>query len=131
MMSSLHLRLVDAFYESMSGLSPTGGTVIVGLDTTSPGILLWRALLNWFGGVGIIVMAIAILPVLRVGGMQLFRTESSERNKPFATVHDTAAAISLTYVSLTVVSAVLFRVAGMGWFDAICHAMAAISTGGF
>jgi trk system potassium uptake protein TrkH len=131
MMSSLHLRFVDAFYESMSGLSTTGGTVIVGLDHAAPGILLWRALLNWFGGIGIIVMAIAILPVLRVGGMQLFRTESSERDKPFATVQDTAAAISLTYVSLSVLSAILFRAAGMNWFDSICHAMAAVSTGGF
>ena len=75
MMSTTRLGFTDAFYEAMSGLSTTGGTVIVGLDHAPPGILLWRALLNWFGGIGIIVMAIAILPVLRVGGMQLFRTE--------------------------------------------------------
>jgi trk system potassium uptake protein TrkH len=89
-------------------------------------------LLNWFGGIGIIVMAIAILPVLRVGGMQLFRTESSDRgDKPFATVRDTANGITLTYLGLTVLSAILFNVAGMDWFDAVCHAMAAVSTGGF
>ena len=132
MMSTTGLNFTDAFYEAMSGLSTTGGTVIVGLDNAPPGILLWRALLNWFGGIGIIVMAIAILPVLRVGGMQLFRTESSDRgDKPFATVRDTANGITLTYLGLTVLSAVLFNVAGMDWFDAVCHAMAAVSTGGF
>ena len=93
----------------------------------NPGVLLWRALLNWFGGIGIIVMAIAILPVLRVGGMQLFRTESSDRgDKPFATVRDTANGITLTYLGLTVFSTVLFNLAGMDWFDAVCHAMAAV-----
>ena len=132
MMSTTQLDFTDAFYEAMSGLSTTGGTVIVGLDQAPPGVLLWRALLNWFGGIGIIVMAIAVLPVLRVGGMQLFRTESSDRgDKPFATVRDTANAITLTYLGLTVLSAVLFSLAGMDWFDAICHAMAAVSTGGF
>lgn len=132
MLSSLHLSFTDAYYEAMSGLSTTGGTVIVGLDEAPPGVLLWRALLNWFGGVGIIVMAIAILPVLRVGGMQLFRTESSDRSdRPFATVRDTAGAIALIYLTLSIVSAVLFKIAGMQWFDAVCHAMAAVSTGGF
>lgn len=129
--SSIHLDFTDAYYESMSGLTTTGGTVIVGLDYAPPGILLWRALLNWFGGVGIIVMAIAVLPMLRVGGMQLFRTESSDKSdKPFATVADTAGAIAITYAVLTILSAVLFHIAGMGWFDAVCHAMAAVSTGG-
>ncbi|KJB94999.1 potassium transporter TrkH [Skermanella aerolata KACC 11604] len=132
MMSTTQLDFTDAFYEAMSGLSTTGGTVIVGLDNAPPGVLLWRALLNWFGGIGIIVMAIAILPVLRVGGMQLFRTESSDRgDKPFATVRDTANGITLTYLGLTVFSTVLFNLAGMDWFDAVCHAMAAVSTGGF
>ncbi|HYE49734.1 MAG TPA: potassium transporter TrkG, partial [Azospirillaceae bacterium] len=87
MWSTLKLDVTDAVYEAMSGLTTNGGTVIVGLDSAPPGVLLWRALLNWFGGIGIIVMAIAILPVLRVGGMQLFRTESSDRSeKPFATL---------------------------------------------
>lgn len=132
MFSSLQLSFTDAYYESMSGLSTTGGTVIVGLDTAPPGVLLWRALLNWFGGIGIIVMAIAVLPLLRVGGMQLFRTESSDRSdKPFASVQDTAGALAFTYLFLTLISALLFHLSGMIWFDAVCHAMAAVSTGGF
>ncbi|HYD31630.1 MAG TPA: TrkH family potassium uptake protein, partial [Azospirillaceae bacterium] len=130
--SSLRMSVTDSVYEAVSGLSTTGGTVIVGLDNAPPGILLWRALLNWFGGVGIIVMAITILPVLRVGGMQLFRTESSDRSeKPFTTLRETANAITATYILLTIASALLFHLAGMGWFDAVCHAMAALSTGGF
>lgn len=132
MFSSLRLSFTDAYYEAMSGLSTTGATVIVGLDHAPAGVLLWRALLNWLGGVGIIVMAIAILPVLRVGGMQLFRSESSDRSdKVFSTVRDTAGAIGVTYVVLSLISALLFHLAGMNWFDAICHAMGAVSTGGF
>lgn len=132
MISRLNLDLADAVFESMSGLTTTGATVITGLDTAPPGILLWRALLHWYGGVGIIVMAIAILPVLGVGGMQLFRTESSERgNKPFASVRDTAYSIGLVYLLLTLFSMVLFILAGMPPFDALCHAMASVATGGF
>ena len=132
MISAARLSFTDAYYEAMSGLSTTGGTVIVGLDDSPPGVLLWRSLLNWFGGVGIIVMAIAVLPILRVGGMQLFRTESSDKgDKPFATVQDTAGAIAMTYLALTVLSAAAYHLAGMTWFDAINHAMASIATGGF
>jgi trk system potassium uptake protein TrkH len=132
MISTLQLSFADAYFEAISGLSTTGSTVILGLDTAPPGVLLWRALLSWFGGIGIIVMAIAVLPVLRVGGMQLFRTESSDKgDKPFATVQDTAGAISMIYLSLTLLSAVAYHLAGMSWFDAICHAMTSVSTGGF
>ncbi|MGB1547382.1 MAG: potassium transporter TrkG, partial [Alphaproteobacteria bacterium] len=79
--SDLDLSYTDAFFEAMSGLTTTGSTVIVGLDDAPPGILLWRALLQWLGGVGIIVMAVAVLPVLQVGGMQLFQTESSDTSE--------------------------------------------------
>lgn len=131
MLSALRLSFTDAYFEAMSGLT-TGATVIVGLDQAPPGILLWRSLLNWFGGIGIIVMAIAVLPILRVGGMQLFRMESSDKSdKPFATVQDTVGAIALTYLALTLLSTVAFHHAGMGWFDAVNHAMSAVSTGGF
>lgn len=132
-LSSLKLTFTDAYFEAMSGLSTNGGTVIVGLDVTPPGLLLWRSILTWFGGVGIIVMAIAVLPVLRVGGMQLFRTESSDKagEKPYATMRETAGAIALIYMALTMLSALAFRLAGMGWFDAINHAMTSIATGGF
>ncbi len=132
MMSAVKLSFTDAFFEAMSGLSTTGATVIVGLDNAPPGVLLWRALLAWFGGVGIIFMAIAILPVLRVGGMQLFRTESSDKSdKPFATIKDTVGAIAQIYLALTILSIIAFHLAGMNWFDALCHAMAAIATAGF
>ena len=74
-LSSLHLSFTDAFFETMSGLTTTGSTVLVGLDHMAPGILLWRSLLQWIGGIGIVVMAIVLLPAMRIGGMQLFRTE--------------------------------------------------------
>jgi len=132
MISRLDLDFADAVFESMSGLTTTGATVITGLESAPPGILLWRALLHWYGGVGIIVMAIAILPVLGIGGMQLFRTESSERgNKPFASVRETAFSIAIVYVTITLFSMILFIIAGMGPFDALCHAMSAIASGGF
>ncbi len=132
MLAPPYLSATDAFFEAMSGLTTTGATVITTLDEAPAGILLWRALLHWYGGVGIIVMAIAVLPVLRVGGMQLFRTESSERgDKPFAHMRDTAGAIALIYLALTVVSATGFGLAGMTPLNAVCHAMSAIATGGF
>jgi trk system potassium uptake protein TrkH len=132
MFAVTRLSLTDAVFESVSGLTTTGSTVIVGLDHLPPGLLLWRALTQWLGGIGIIGMGIAILPFLRVGGMQLFRSESSDRSdKVLPRAGDIAAAIGWTYVALTAASAVLLSIAGMGAFDAVCHAMAAISTGGF
>ncbi len=131
-LSSLALSPTDAMFEAVSGLTTTGATVVTRLDDAPASVLLWRALLHWYGGVGIIVMAIAVLPILRIGGMQLFRTESSDRgDKPFATVRDTAWAIAATYLALTVVSTAAFGVAGMTALDAVCHAMSAIATGGF
>ena len=132
MLSVLALSPIDALFESMSGLTTTGATVITGLDQLSSGLLLWRVLLHWYGGIGIIVMAIAILPTLGVGGMQLFRTESSDRgDKLFATVHEMAGSITLIYLGLTVLSMIMFRIAGMNDFDALCHAMSSIASGGF
>jgi trk system potassium uptake protein TrkH len=130
--SELELDYADAFFESMSGLTTTGSTVIVGLDTAPPGILIWRALLQWQGGIGIIVMAIAVLPMLRVGGMQLFRTESSDLSEkvlPRAT--QISAVIGLIYVTLTAAAAAAYWIFGMTPFDAISHAMTTIPTGGF
>lgn len=132
MLAEPGLKLTDALFESTSGLTTTGATVITALDTQSPGLLLWRALLHWYGGIGIIVMAIAILPVLHVGGMQLFRTESSRQGqRPLATVRDTASGILKVYSAITVLSILAFAVAGMDWLEAICHAMSAVATGGF
>ena len=126
------LSYTDAFFEAMSGLTTTGSTVLTDLDTSSVGFLLWRALLQWIGGIGIVVMAIAVLPMLQVGGMQLFRMESSDNSEkilPRAT--QVIGAITLLYLALTVACAAGYRMAGMNWFDASAHAMTTIATGGF
>jgi trk system potassium uptake protein TrkH len=128
----LGLTYTDALFESISGLTTTGSSVLVGLDTLPPGILFWRALLTWLGGVGIILMAIIILPLLRIGGMQLFQTESSERSeKIIARPLQLARWIASVYFLLTFACALLYRAAGMSGFDAICHAMATLATAGF
>ncbi|MBB3066303.1 TrkH family potassium uptake protein [Limibacillus halophilus] len=130
--SELKLDMTDAFFESMSGITTTGSTVIVGLDNAPPGILLWRAILQWLGGIGIIVMALAILPILQVGGMQIFRVEAFETSeKVLPRAAQMAGEISIVYVGLTFVTAVLLWTAGMSGFDALAHAMTAIATGGF
>ncbi len=130
--SSTKLSVVDSLYEATSGLTTAGGTVIVGLDALPPGPLLWRILLNWIGGIGIVAMTLLVFPFLRVGGMQLFRTESSDRSdKLFGQAQDLAATIATVYVTLTMLSALGFYLAGMPWFDAIAHGMSAVSTGGF
>lgn len=130
--AELELSYADAFFEAMSGLTTTGSTVIVGLDGAPPGILLWRALLQWQGGIGIIVMAIAVLPMLGVGGMQLFRTESSDQSeKALPRAAQISAVISIIYLTLTLAAAIAYWSAGMTAFEAICHAMTTIATAGF
>ncbi|MFC7333649.1 TrkH family potassium uptake protein [Rhodocista pekingensis] len=132
MLSSLRLGFADAFFEAMSGLTTTGSTVITGLGDLPPGILLWRALLQWLGGIGIVGMGIVILPFLRVGGMQLFRSESSDKSdKVVPRASDLALAFCWIYLALTCICTAALMVSGMDAFDAICHAMAALSTGGF
>jgi len=127
-----HISYTDSFFESMSGITATGSTVLSGLDKMSPGILIWRSLLHWLGGIGFIGMAVAILPLLRIGGMRLFQTESSDRSeKVMPRSHMVAKFIVLVYVGFTVLGTVAFWWAGMSLFDAINHAMSAISTGGF
>ena len=126
------LSYTDAFFETMSGLTTTGSTVIVGLDAAPKAILLWRSILNGLGGIGIIVMAIAILPFLRVGGMQLFKTESSDKaDKVLPRPGQVAAATAQVFLILTVICALAFMLAGMSGFDAVNHALTAIATGGF
>jgi len=130
--SELDLSYTDAYFEAMSGLTTTGSTVISGLDHAPPGILLWRALLQWFGGIGIIVMAVAILPMLQVGGMQVFKVESFDTvEKILPRAGQISGIISGVYISLTAICMFAFMTAGMGIFDALAHAMATISTGGF
>lgn len=128
----LGLTYTDAYFETMSGLTTTGATVISGLDKMSRGILLWRALLNGLGGLGIVIMAIIMLPFLRVGGMQLFQTESSDKSeKILPRAYELGVATALVYTGLILLASLSFTVLGMSGFDAICHAMAAIGTGGF
>ncbi len=128
----LGLDYTDAFFEAISGITTTGSTVITGLDGLPPGILLWRSLLQWIGGLGIIVMAIVILPFLRVGGMQLFYTESSERSeKVVPSAFHLSAWIVTIYVVLTAACAMLYGAEEMSAFDAVNHAMATLSTGGY
>ena len=130
--ADLGLSYTDAFFEAMSGLTTTGSTVIIGLDHTKPGILLWRALLQWLGGIGIIAMAISILPLLQVGGMQLFRMESSDTSdKVMPRAAQIVTAIAVIYVGLTLLCALIYWVFGMTGFDAVAHAMTTIATGGF
>ncbi len=127
-----HISYTNAFFESMSGITATGATVLSGLDNMSPGILMWRSMLHWLGGIGFIAMAVAILPLLRIGGMRLFQTESSDRSeKVMPRSHMVAKSIVLVYVGITVLGTLAFWWAGMNVFDAINHAMSAISTGGF
>ena len=130
--SQLELSFTDAFFEAMSGITTTGATVIVNLDNAPPGLLLWRALLQWLGGIGIIVMALAVLPLLRVGGMQLFHMESSDQSdKALPRTAQIAASIVVIYVALTVIWSGGLWMAGLSGFDAIAHAMTTIATGGF
>ena len=130
--SELDLSYTDAFFEAMSGVTTTGSTVITGLDQAPPGILLWRALLQWLGGIGIIVMAIAVMPLLRVGGMQLFRMESSDTaEKALPRTATIAGAIAAVYCALTAIWAAAYWLAGMTGFEAIAHAMTTLATGGF
>lgn len=126
------LSYTDAFFESMSGLTTTGATVIVGLDNLPRGLLLWRALLQGIGGLGIVVTAIIILPFLRVGGMQLFQAERPDRSEkilPRATELVTAAAG--VYLALLLTCTIAYTALGMTLFDAICHALTTVSTAGF
>ena len=130
--SALDLSFTDAIFEAMSGLTTTGSTVIEGLDSAPSGVLIWRALLQWLGGIGIIVMAIAVLPMLRVGGMQLFRMESSDQSeKVLPRAAQIASAIGVIYLILTIVWSLAYWLAGMRGFDAVAHAMTTIATGGF
>jgi trk system potassium uptake protein TrkH len=127
-----HISYTDAFFETMSGITTTGSTVLTGLDTASPGLLIWRSMLHWLGGIGFIGMAVAILPLLRVGGMRLFQTESSDwSDKVTPRSHVAAKYILWIYMGLTGVGALSLWYAGMTPFEAINHAMSLISTGGF
>ena len=128
------MSVADAVFESISGLTTTGATVIVGLDHLPPSILFYRQLLQWLGGMGIIVLAVAILPMLGVGGMQLYRAETPgpmKDAKLTPRITETAKALWYIYVSLTIVCALAYFGAGMSFFDAVGHSFSTVAIGGF
>lgn len=128
------LSFTDAFFEAMSGLTTTGATVIRGLDNIPPSLNFWRHMLNWLGGMGIIVLAVAVLPMLGVGGTQLFKAEIpgiEKDNKMAPRISQTAKRLWLLYLVATGLVFIALYEAGMTWFDALCHAMSAFSLGGF
>ena len=128
------LTFSDAAFESMSGLTTTGATVMVGLDALPKSILFYRQQLQWLGGIGIIVLAVAIFPLIGIGGMQLYQTESpgpNKENKLTPRITETARALWLIYVSLTIICALCYWYAGMDVFDAISHSFSTIAIGGF
>lgn len=130
--SSSNLNYSNAFFESISGITTTGATVISNLDVLPQGILIWRSLLQWFGGIGIIVLALAILPTLQIGGMQLLHMEHDDPyEKTLPKINQFVFEIFIIYLFLTFVCAILYFVSGMSVFDAVAHAMTTISTGGF
>ena len=122
----------EAFFESMSGITTTGATIITNLDNSPKSILLWRAIMQWLGGIGIVVMAITILPLLKVGGMQLFKMEGPDTTeKILPRTVEVATIIVSTYLSLTLLCVFFYWLFGMSIFDSIAHAMTTIATGGF
>ena len=129
--SDLKLSYLDSWFEAVSAITTTGSTIIAKLGNTSKGVLLWRAILQWLGGTGIILMALIILPTLRIGGMQLFRSEFSDKSeKILPRVSQISSAITAIYVFFTLACFFSLYLAGMTPFDAVCHAMSTVSTGG-
>ena len=130
--TGIGMSFTDAMFESISGLTTTGSTVMTELDDKPRGILLWRAILQWFGGIGIIVTAIAILPMLRVGGMQLFQLESSDvAGKFMPRIGEISAQIGMIYLFISVCCALAYMLSGMTSFEAIAHAMTTVAAGGY
>ena len=132
LLSEIEFTISEAFFESMSGITTTGATIISDLDNSPKSILLWRAIMQWLGGIGIVVMAITILPLLKVGGMQLFKMEGPDSTeKILPRTIQVAAIIISTYITLTFICGLFYWIFGMTIFDSICHAMTTIATGGF
>ena len=129
-----NISYTDAFFEAVSGLTTTGATVMSSLDTLAPSLNFWRHMMNWLGGMGIIVLAVAILPMLGVGGTQLFKAEIpgiDKDSKMAPRISQTAKRLWLVYLTFTLLTCMGLKWAGMGWFDAVCHAMSAFALGGF
>ena len=132
LLSSQNFSFSEAFFESMSGITTTGATIISDLDNSPKSILLWRAIMQWLGGIGIVVMAITILPLLKVGGMQLFKMEGPDSTeKILPRTIEVATIIISTYIILTILCGFFYWIFGMSIFDSVSHAMTTIATGGF
>jgi len=130
--SNLQLTITDAFFESMSGITTTGSTIITDLNSAPKAILFWRAILQWLGGIGIIVMAITLMPIMNVGGMQLFRISSNDASeKILPKSKEIALTLILIYSVLTLICLFSYKLFGMGYFDSLTHSMTTIATGGF
>ena len=130
--TDINLSVIDALFESMSGITTTGSTIINGLDDLPKGILIWRALLQWLGGIGIVIIALFILPFLRVGGMQLFHLEGNDPYDKFLPkISSVVSKIFFIYLGLTLVLLFTYYYLGMNFFDSIAHSFTTISTGGF
>ena len=132
LLSNLNLSFVDAFFESMSGITTTGSTIITYLDNAPKSILIWRAILQWLGGIGIIVMAITLMPIMNVGGMQLLKVSSSDASeKILPKTKEITIRIIIIYLVLTFLCAFFYKIFGMEFFDSLTHSMTTIATGGF
>ncbi len=130
--SNLDLSITDAFFESMSGITTTGSTIITNLNDAPKAILLWRAILQWLGGIGIIVMAITLMPIMNVGGMQLFKISSNDTSeKILPKSKEIALSLILIYFGLTILCSFFYKIFGMNYFDSLTHSMTTIATGGF
>ena len=130
--SNLQLSITDAFFESMSGITTTGSTIITNLNDSPKAILLWRAILQWLGGIGIIVMAITLMPIMNVGGMQLFKISSNDTSeKILPKSKEIALSLILIYLGLTILCSAFYKIFGMNYFDSLTHSMTTIATGGF
>jgi len=130
--SSLELSITDAIFESMSGITTTGSTIITNLNDSPKAILFWRAILQWLGGIGIIVMAITLMPIMNVGGMQLFKISTSDKSeKILPKSKEISIRLILIYSGLTFLCAFFYKTFGMNFFDSLTHSMTTIATGGF
>ena len=130
--SNLNLTITDSFFESMSGITTTGSTIITDLDSAPKAILLWRAILQWLGGIGIIVMAITLMPIMNIGGMQLFKVSNSDTSeKILPKTKEISIRLIIIYLVLTFLCALFYKVFGMKYFDSLTHSMTTIATGGF
>ncbi len=130
--SNLNLSITDSFFESMSGITTTGSTIIVNLDAVPKSILLWRAILQWLGGIGIIVMAITLMPIMNVGGMQLFKTSNKDTaEKILPRSKQVTIRLITIYLFFTILCCFLYNMFGMSFFDSVTHSMTTLATGGF